>query len=416
MALDFGKLNFSVSFNPTSAFPLDARSYFESYESAVSAAATAMPAGDSNTVYYYGQTLCVVESNVATLYIIQPDKTLSKVGGAIEVDANQFLLTDEGQLSILGFADAVAGAQLVKSSDGKIQWVKPDTSTVEGLATEVESLRQDVTTIQGKLDNIYTKGETDSAIAAAVAGASHLKREIVKSLPETSEADLNTIYMVPKTSGSGQNTYDEYMVLNGAWEILGNTDVDLTQYVTETKLGTELDKKVDKEEGSRLITSAEVTKLQGIEAEAEKNIIDSVTGEFSISDQRELSITAIAQSKVTGLSEALDNKVSVELGKGLSANNFTDNLKGKLDGIETGAQANLIEVIKIGEEPLQISEKAVALPTATALALGLVKGSSEDNGISVKSDGSMEVNNITLSKIKQLKNETLVINGGTSVI
>lgn len=220
MALDFGKLNFSVSFNPTSAFPLDARSYFESYESAVSAAATAMPAGDSNTVYYYGQTLCVVESNIATLYIIQPDKTLSKVGGAIEVDANQFLLTEEGQLSLLGFADAVAGAQLVKSSDGKIQWVKPDTSTVEGLATEVEALRQDVTTIQGKIDNIYTKTETDSAIATAVAGAQiHLKRAIVESLPEVAEADLNTIYMVPKISGSGQNTYDEYMVLSGAWEI-----------------------------------------------------------------------------------------------------------------------------------------------------------------------------------------------------
>ena len=108
--------------------------------------------------------------------------------------------------------------------------------------------------------------------------------------------------------------------------------------------------------------------------------------------------------------------MSVELGKGLSANDFTDELKGKLDGIETGAQANLIEVIKIGEEPLQISEKAVSLPTATALALGLVKGSSEDNGISIKSDGSMEVNNITLLKIKQLENETLIINGGTSVI
>lgn len=416
MALDFGKLNFSVSFNPTSAFPLDARSYFESYESAVSAAATAMPAGDSNTVYYYGQTLCVVESNVATLYIIQPDKTLSKVGGAIEVDANQFLLTDEGQLSILGFADAVAGAQLVKSSDGKIQWVKPDTSTVEGLATEVESLRQDVTTIQGKLDNIYTKGETDSAIAAAVAGASHLKREIVESLPETSEADLNTIYMVPKTSGSGQNTYDEYMVLNGAWEILGNTDIDLTDYVTTDTLNTELGKKVDKVEGSRLLTSEEATKLEGIEVGAEKNTVDSVSNEFTISEKRELSIAAVDQSKVTGLANALDGKVSVEEGKGLSTNDFTNELKGKLDGIETGAQANLIEVIKIGENPLQISEKTVALPMATALALGLVKGSAEDNGISVKSDGSMEVNNITLSKIKQLENETLVINGGTSVI
>lgn len=416
MALDFGKLNFSVSFNPTSAFPLDARSYFESYESAVSAAATAMPAGDSNTVYYYGQTLCVVESNVATLYIIQPDKTLSKVGGAIEVDANQFLLTDEGQLSILGFADAVAGAQLVKSSDGKIQWVKPDTSTVEGLATEVESLRQDVTTIQGKLDNIYTKGETNSAIAAAVAGVSHLKREIVESLPEVSEADLNTIYMVPKTSGSGQNTYDEYMVLNGAWEILGNTDVDLTDYVTTGTLNTELGKKVDKVEGSRLLTSEEATKLEDIEVGAEKNTVDSVSNEFTISEERKLSIAAVDQSKVTGLANALDGKVSVEEGKGLSTNDFTNELKGKLDGIETGAQANLIEVIKIGENPLQISEKTVALPMATALALGLVKGSAEDNGVTVKADGSMEVNSITLSKIKQLEDEGFVINGGTSVI
>lgn len=416
MALDFGKLNFSVSFNPTSAFPLDARSYFESYTSAVAAAATAMPAGDSNTVYYYGQTLCVVEDNVATLYIVQPDKTLSKVGGAIEIDANQFLLTEEGQLSLLGFADAVAGAQLVKSSDGKLQWVKPDTTTVEGLTTEVEALRTDVTTIQGKLNGIYTKTQTDSAIATAIAGASHLKRVIVESLPEIGQADENTIYMVPKTSGSGQNTYDEYMVLNGAWEILGNTDVDLTSYVTKNSLDTELDKKVDKEEGSRLLTSIEATKLTGIEDGAEKNIIDSVTNEFSISEQRELSIVEIAQSKITGLSDALNNKVSVEVGKGLSANDFTNELKNKLDGIENGAQSNLIEVIKIGEEPIQISEKAVTLPAATALTLGLVKGSSADNEVTVKADGSMEVNNITLSKIKQLETETLVINGGTSLV
>jgi hypothetical protein len=38
---DFGKLDFSVSFRPQSAFPLDARSYFESYDSALEKAATA---------------------------------------------------------------------------------------------------------------------------------------------------------------------------------------------------------------------------------------------------------------------------------------------------------------------------------------------------------------------------------------
>ena len=41
MALNFGKLNFSTSFNPTSAFPLDARCYFENLASAQAAAATA---------------------------------------------------------------------------------------------------------------------------------------------------------------------------------------------------------------------------------------------------------------------------------------------------------------------------------------------------------------------------------------
>ena len=42
MALNFGKLNFSTSFNPTSAFPIDARQYFESLTSAQAAAATAV--------------------------------------------------------------------------------------------------------------------------------------------------------------------------------------------------------------------------------------------------------------------------------------------------------------------------------------------------------------------------------------
>jgi hypothetical protein len=54
MALDFGKLNFSVSFNPTSAFPLDARCYFESYSEALEAAKSAVEAGGTDSVYYYG--------------------------------------------------------------------------------------------------------------------------------------------------------------------------------------------------------------------------------------------------------------------------------------------------------------------------------------------------------------------------
>ena len=82
MSMEFGKLNFSVSFNPTSAFPLDARSYFESYAEAENAARLAVAAGSAESVYYYGQTLVVVENDKAKFYIIQPDNTLSAVEGS----------------------------------------------------------------------------------------------------------------------------------------------------------------------------------------------------------------------------------------------------------------------------------------------------------------------------------------------
>lgn len=77
---DFGKLNFSVAFNPTSAFPLDARCYFQSLALAKAAAATAENAGSTNTVYYIGQKLLVDDGTTAKWYIIQPNRTLLEEG------------------------------------------------------------------------------------------------------------------------------------------------------------------------------------------------------------------------------------------------------------------------------------------------------------------------------------------------
>lgn len=77
---DFGKLNFSVSFNRTSAFPLEANSYFNNYTEAEQAAQTAVEPGSADSAYYIGQTLTVVTEGNAKNYIIQPDKTLLEVG------------------------------------------------------------------------------------------------------------------------------------------------------------------------------------------------------------------------------------------------------------------------------------------------------------------------------------------------
>ena len=54
----------------------------------------------------------------------------------------------------------------------------------------------------------------------AIAHAGHLKREIVQTLPAVAEADENTIYLIASQTGVG---YEEYMVISGAWDMVGTT-------------------------------------------------------------------------------------------------------------------------------------------------------------------------------------------------
>ena len=74
---DYGKLNFSVAFNPTSAFPLDARLVFNSYEEALTAASKAGPIGSTDTIYHYGMIFTVVGADgTVTYYGVTQEKTL----------------------------------------------------------------------------------------------------------------------------------------------------------------------------------------------------------------------------------------------------------------------------------------------------------------------------------------------------
>lgn len=426
MALDFGKLDFAVAFNRQTAFPLDAKSYFESLESAQAAAQSADAAGSKTTTYYFGQQIAVVESGVATLYIIQPDKTLKEVGGKIDVNENIFEKTAEGKLDIIGFASAVAGAQAVKGTNGKISWVKPDTTTVEGLTTTVtqlsntvngytdgegiahEGLGTKVSTLETKVANTYTKAEVDKKVSSVMRYKG--SKDTYADLPAEGNVIGDVWNITTADTAQGIKAGDNVAWNGTGWDILGGA-VDLSGYATKTDLNS----KVDKVEGSRLLTSAEGEKLANIEAGAQVNKIESVaTGELAISEDKELSIVAIAQNKVTGLDTALAGKVSVETGKGLSSNDYTADEKAKLEGIEANAQANILDVVKINGTALPIAEKAVDIPLATAEVLGVVKGSADENKIAVGADGTMEVNSLNVNKLAQTAGDTLILNGGTS--
>ena len=334
MAMNFAKGNRSMAFNPTSAFPLDARSYFESYDAAVAAALTAKEAGDSTTTYYFGQSIVVVENGVASFYIIQPDGTLGEVGGKVEINEKVFAKDEDGKLNLFGFAKAVEGAQLVKGANGELTWVKPDTTTVEGLQTAIESL-------ETAIENIYTKDEVDLAISTAVANAPHLKRKIVASLQEAEDYVANNedaiqyIFMVPTGLQEDDDKYDEYLVIvvgegEEAVKVLekvGSWEVNLDNYATKEQVKNLSDSigYTATEDKKTLVETIEETY-----ATKEELLITSVEPtEFTIEDKK-LGINKIAISKVDGLVDFLNGKVDKEEGKSLISNSLitkVENLK-----------------------------------------------------------------------------------------
>lgn len=147
---------------------------------------------------------------------------------------------------------------------------------------------------------------------------------------------------------------------------------------------------------------------------AEKNVIASVDeAQFAVDAERKLTLLDIAMGKVTGLSDALGGKVDkiegytllsptdktkldalvigesgVEIsGKVNAANveglgdwitNNRDTVPGllsavdvtKLNGIESGAQANVLEAVSINGTDLAIEGKKVNIPLATTTSAG----------------------------------------------
>lgn len=434
MAMTFGTLDFAVAFNRQTAFPLDAKSYFESLELATAAAASAQEAGSSETTYYFGQTIAVVEGGKATLYVIQPDKTLKEVGGNILINENVFAKDENGVLNLLGFADAVGGAQLVKTEDGKISWVKPDTTTVEGLSTAIESLKTVVGDDKGGLvkqvsDNkaaIDTlngdktvSGSVAYQIAQIVAGAD----ESFDTLKEI--ADWITTH---KTDATTMNS-----------QINANKDdiSALKTKVGDTSVADQINAALKDGDSNKYALSADldtangkITSLQELvgETKVETQISTALDSALKVDGAEKYALASHTHeiANVTGLQGVLDGKASASDVETLQSD--VDGLKAKahehdnktvLDGITEdkvsswdAAQPNVIESIKIGGAALTVgADKAVSIPAATAEALGLVKA----DGATIESnDGVLSVKAVGISKVFVEDDVELVMDGGNA--
>ena len=434
MAMTFGTLDFAVAFNRQTAFPLDAKSYFESLELATAAAASAQEAGSSETTYYFGQTIAVVEGGKATLYVIQPNKTLKEVGGNILINENVFAKDKNGVLNLLGFADAVGGAQLVKTEDGKISWVKPDTTTVEGLSTAIESLK----TVVGDDTKGLVKQVADNKAAIEtlngdknVAGSvAHQIAEIVAGADESFDtlkeiADWITTHKTDAATMNSQINTNKADI-SALKTKVGDTSVadqinaalkdgDSNKYALKSDLDT---------------ANGKITSLQGLvgETKVETQISTALDSALKVDGAEKYALASHTHeiANVTGLQDILNSKAAADNVEALestvsdlSAKAHQHTNKTILDDINEekvaawdAGQANVIEIIKANGTALTIgADKSVNIPAATASALGLVKV--DDETIEAV-DGVISVKSVGISKVFVEDGVELVMDGGNA--
>ena len=434
MAMNFGTLDFAVAFNRQTAFPLDAKSYFESLELATAAAASAQEAGSSETTYYFGQTIAVVENGKATLYVIQPDKTLKEVGGNILIDENAFVKGEDGKLSLLGFADAVGGAQLVKTEDGKVSWVKPDTTTVEGLSTAVASLQK-------------TVGNENSGLVKQVAE----NKAAIDTLNGDKNVSGSVAYQIAQIVAGADESFDTLKEI-AEWITTHKTDAatmnaqintnkddiaSLKTLVGSTAVATQIANAIDAAlkngETDKYALAADLTSLS-----EEVSGIKLKLGETSVAEQIEAALKVDGVEKyalashtheianVTGLQAILDGKATASdvealesTVSGLSAKAHEHTNKTILDTINEekvaawdAGQTNVIEIIKANGTALTIgADKSVNIPAATASALGLAQA---DGDTIEANNGVFSVKSVGISKVYVEDGTELVLNGGNA--
>lgn len=76
-------------------------------------------------------------------------------------------------------------------------------------------------------------GKIKAYIDAQISSAGHLKRLVVDALPAVSDADPDTIYLVKRAAGqSADDVHDEYLLIDGKFELIGNTTVSFEGYST----------------------------------------------------------------------------------------------------------------------------------------------------------------------------------------
>lgn len=472
------KLDWAFPFQRTGSFPIDRSAMFSSLADAQNYAlgvAEGEEAKDERKLggtSYVGQIISVYEAAVeadeengiaavpasVNAYIITPTRGLMKLAATT---ASGDIVADvvdlQGKVNNL--------LSQIESLQGEVDKKADSEQVAEDIASAIEPLAKQADVY--KKTETYSKSEVETYVQSQIGSVGHLKREIVEALPAVDDADADTIYMLKKVGGLLDNDhYEEYMVINGAWEMIGDTYVDLSNYATKTYVDGEIDK-VEEALTDKADQSALDETNEALAAKAEKQYVDEelakkanqedletlqesvnnkadkattlegygITDAYTKQEVNEALLLKASQQDHNELVDQVNNKADKSTtleGYGITDAYTKDQVYSKEEVYSKEdadkamddkiAQSNAIESITIEGEAIAPVEKAVALPLALSSKAGLVKsaaitdGKTADNSVSVDTNGYMFVNSVNVNKLVQTNGEYLILNGGAATV
>ena len=259
---------------------------------------------------------------------------------------------DKAVSDVAGLTAASGQANVIESISVNGTAVEPDVNKNVAITvpTKVSALENDskflvAADVEGKVDKVEGKGLSSEDYTAA---------EKTKLAGVEAGAQVNKLEAV-SVNGTPLAITDK------------GVNVDLGAYAKTADVEGGY---VAKEEGKGLstedYTTADKTKLGGIAAGAQVNVIEAVKVNGTA-----LAVTGKAVNvdlSAYATNDDLENKVDKVDGKGLSANDFSNAAKAKLDGVAEGAQVNVLESVKVNGAALAVTAKGVDITVPTKVS------------------------------------------------
>ena len=204
---------------------------------------------------------------------------------------------------------------------------------ISNVEAEIPTLTSELTNDSGfitntvnNLTNYYTKTQTytKSEVESLVNSITSFSAQIVTTLP--SSGSPSVIYLVPKTTSGTQNAYDEYMWINNAWENIGATTIDLSNYYNKsqtysrTEVNGFLNAKAN--QSSLDTTNASITNLTSRVSTLETNIQNI---SFTALKNNPITVTENTSSFSTNIVKFTNNAFLITTANGQSSIQYDSN-------------------------------------------------------------------------------------------